>query len=218
MVNSFLRRALRSLYFKGCLRYCKEPVTRLGSEYGGWNVPIGFLNEKSICYLAGADLDISFDVEVASKYKAQVHIFDPSQKSYDHYKELQNHVCESKSMLFKDGRYCIGLQEFNLLKFHNLAFWQDVEKINLQSTMISLGHSKIDLLKLRIGGGEYKVVACILENKLDIDLLCIRFDELHKPADWQFLARIRKQIKLLKLANYKIISIDNHYNITFARK
>lgn len=181
-------------------------------------MPAGFLNEKSVCYLAGAGFDISFDLDIASKYKAQVHIFDPLPSSFAHFKDLESHVRESKSMLFKDGRYCIGREDFKLLEFHQLAFWNDNDNLNLQSTMLQLGHSKIDILKLRIGGREYGVLNNLLDNKLGVDVLCIRFEELHKPIDWQFIGRIRKYINRLKVAGYCVVSVDHVYNITFVRK
>ena len=41
----------------------KVPVIALGTHYGGWKVPEGYLDKKSICYFAGAGIDISFDVD-----------------------------------------------------------------------------------------------------------------------------------------------------------
>ncbi len=99
MFKTYARRILRRFYFKICVHYKTQPTTRLGSEYGGWNIPSNFLTSNSVCYLAGAGLDISFDLEVASQFKSEVHIFDPTPRAYEHYLELDKHVQESSSML-----------------------------------------------------------------------------------------------------------------------
>lgn len=112
MFNTFTRRILRMFYFKICVKYKPKPTIRLGSEYGGWNIPSHFLTSSSVCYLVGAGLDISFDLEVASQFKSQVHIFDPTPRAYEHYLELKKHVDNSSSMLYKEGRYSICNSDF----------------------------------------------------------------------------------------------------------
>lgn len=248
MLNTYIRRALRIFYFKGCLRYSKKPMIRLGSEYGGWNVPQGVINPNSICYLAGAGLDISFDVEMASHFKCEVHIFDPTPKAFTHYKELESHVKEQKFMRYKEGFYSISKDDFNRIAFHQIGLWNSDEKVkfyapqnnehvshsvlNLQHTnnyfeadvqrvktiMTQLGHKSIDLLKIDIEGAEYNVIEAIIEDEIDVKVICVEFDEVHTPLDWRFISRIRKSIKMLKRAGYQIVSIDNAYNITFLKK
>ena len=43
-------------------------LEKLGSSYGGWIIPVEYLNKKSICYVMGAGEDISFDFAVAKSY------------------------------------------------------------------------------------------------------------------------------------------------------
>jgi hypothetical protein len=44
------------------LTTCDLRLERLGSDYGGWYVPIDRLAPHSICYLAGVGEDITFDL------------------------------------------------------------------------------------------------------------------------------------------------------------
>lgn len=245
MLYSFLRRSLRFLYFKLCLTYKAKPTVRLGSEYGGWNVPTDFLTPNSICYLAGAGLDISFDLEIAAQFKSQVHIFDPTPRAYDHYLDLTEHVKQSISMPYKEGRYCINSIDFENITFHKIGIWnnnetlkfyapQNIEHIshsavNLQKTesyfeaevksissiMNELGHSQIDLLKLDIEGAEYNVLDNLIATNKLPTVLCVEFDEVHTPLNLGFIYRIHSQIKRLRKSGYYIINIDNAYNITF---
>ena len=51
--------------------------TRLGTHYGGWIIPENILDSTSICYLAGAGEDISFDCCLAQQYGCRIRIVDP---------------------------------------------------------------------------------------------------------------------------------------------
>jgi FkbM family methyltransferase len=69
--------------------YPASALLRLGTEYGGWYIPVDCgLNETSICYLAGAGEDISFDCAVAARYNCQIRIVDPTPKAITHFDEL----------------------------------------------------------------------------------------------------------------------------------
>ncbi|MCW4016770.1 MAG: FkbM family methyltransferase [Candidatus Bathyarchaeota archaeon] len=70
---------------------------RLGTEYGGWNIPIDInLDKTSHCISAGAGEDISFDCELASKFNCTIHIIDPTPRAIDHFNNLYNAVISGK--------------------------------------------------------------------------------------------------------------------------
>ena len=64
------------------------PLNSLGTDYGSWKVPENFLAENSVCYFAGAGIDISIDVEVTKRFRSMVHIIDPTPKAREHYNLL----------------------------------------------------------------------------------------------------------------------------------
>lgn len=65
-------------------------LLRLGTDYGGWLVPLNTgLTETSVCYLAGAGEDISFDCALAERFKCIVRIIDPTPRAIQHFKQLE---------------------------------------------------------------------------------------------------------------------------------
>ena len=63
----------------------------LGTEYGGWYLPIDIkLNDSSIIYSAGVGEDISFDLLISHKYNSNIFLIDPTEKSKKHYNETIN--------------------------------------------------------------------------------------------------------------------------------
>lgn len=247
MVNSVIRRIWRKLYFNFCIHYKPVPVVLLGSEYGGWTIPAEKVDNQSVCYLVGAGLDISFDLELASQYKCQVHIFDPSPRALAHFNELKEHVDSARMMRFKEGIYSITKEDFELVNFHPFGLWVrdevvkffmarnpehaicsvinlhqtaecfDGEVVTIKTAMSRLGHSRIDLLKLNIAGAEYDVLTDLINNNIEISLLCVRYEEFHHAKDLGFIGRINRSIKQLKVAGYRVIAVDSYYNITFIK-
>ncbi|GAB4399718.1 MAG: hypothetical protein OHK0053_20340 [Microscillaceae bacterium] len=76
----------------------------------------------------------------------------------------------------------------------------------------------LDLLKLDIEGAEYQVIDSVLEDRLDIKVICVEFDEIHSPLDSRYLSRIWQRVKALEKNAYQIIAIDREYNFTWVRK
>ncbi len=76
-------------YIDTAFLYPASALLRLGTEYGGWYIPVDCgLNERSICYLAGAGEDISFDCALAARYNCQIRIVDPTPKAIAHFDGL----------------------------------------------------------------------------------------------------------------------------------
>ena len=58
-------------------------MEKLGTNYGGWYVPLNMnLNENSIIYSGGVGEDMSFDLIMQQKYKSTIYLIDPTKKSY----------------------------------------------------------------------------------------------------------------------------------------
>src|SRR3990167_849454 len=64
-------------------------LMRLGTQYGGWIIPKNHtLTGDSICYLAGAGEDISFDCALAKQFGCNVRIVDPTPRAIRHFEDL----------------------------------------------------------------------------------------------------------------------------------
>ena len=58
-----------------------------GTRYRGWVIPITLLARDAICYCAGVGEDISFDLELAKRFKCQVFAFDPTPRAIEHIRQ-----------------------------------------------------------------------------------------------------------------------------------
>ncbi|SCA58342.1 hypothetical protein AB751O23_AA_00110 [Chlamydiales bacterium SCGC AB-751-O23] len=72
--------------------------TQFGTDYGGYAIPNvkGLFNEDSIVYSGGIGEDMSFDVAIANKFGCRVHMFDPTPRSYTHFKSVVKYLNASK--------------------------------------------------------------------------------------------------------------------------
>lgn len=62
----------------------------LGTNYGGWSIPINAkLDKNSIIYSGGVGEDMSFDLKLEDKYKCKIFLIDPTQRAIKHYSEVK---------------------------------------------------------------------------------------------------------------------------------
>lgn len=90
----------------------------------------------------------------------------------------------------------------------------------LSGLMQKLGHKKIDLLKLDIEGAEYRVITSLLEDKIEVDILCIEFDEsAANHLDSKYLKRIEQSLGDLLDAGFRVIAKEpDCHNYTLAHQ
>lgn len=88
----------------------------------------------------------------------------------------------------------------------------------LSSLMTKLGHSAIDVVKLEIEGAEYAVIDTILEDRLDVKLILVEFDEVHNTKGKLFHYRIKKTCDKLRKAGYVLIHSTESIKRSFLRR
>ncbi|CDZ37313.1 Methyltransferase [Neorhizobium galegae bv. officinalis] len=94
-------------------------IIRLGSGYGGWHLPKAHgLTSASVCYLAGAGEDISFDCQLARGFSCDVRIIDPTPRAIEHFKQLSNAVASGLP-------FCVSSAE---TEFYDVS-QQDLQRI-----------------------------------------------------------------------------------------
>ena len=129
------------------------PLERLGTGYGGWIIPEGFLNEKSVVYLVGAGEDVSFDVAVAGKYGCPVHIVDPTPRAVEHVENLKKHIRSGTDMPLAntpDGKYPACAPEVaDLLHMHPVGLWNETTTLRFfkPENDAHISHSLVNLQK-----------------------------------------------------------------------
>lgn len=210
------------------LRVSKAPnLKKIGSDYGGWIVLTDLINDESICYCAGVGEDITFDLGLIEQFNCSVYAFDPTPRAINH---VQNHAKGVFKFHFSD----VGLwDKEEVLRFYAPSNPQHVSHsaLNLQKTnsffeakckrlstlMKENSHQRIDLLKLDIEGSEYKVIDSIIEEQLDIGIICVEYDEAYNPLDAQYLRRIKQSVSKLFNYGYTLVAVEPSCNYTLVK-
>jgi FkbM family methyltransferase len=165
--------------------FCKSgsDISRIGSTGSGWVIKTSEINTDSIVYSAGVGKDISFETELVERFGCRVELFDPSPTGVA---TAQAILPQSDRITFhavawagKTGELVLGVP-FNPAEGSFTVANTGSESITVPCTRVSdwmkkQGHSRLDILKMDIEGSEYEVVQDILNNNLDIGLLCCEF-------------------------------------------
>lgn len=205
----------------------RDDLITLGSAYGGWIVPESLFNSLSVCYCAGCGEDISFDLELIKKFNCRVYGIDPTPRAVSFVKtETQNipnyHFIELGLWDKKDKLkfYLPKNPDHVSHSFLNIQKTENFIEVNverLRNIICEQNHNSLTLLKLDIEGAEYKVIDTIVEDNIDIKVLCVEFDECFNPLDSRYKCRIKSSIKKLIDAGYEIACLQDKGNYTFVK-
>ena len=199
----------------------------LGSKYGSWTIPLDFMNSNSICYCIGCGEDISFDLELIKTFNCDVYAYDPTPKAINYVERLVKD--NPKYNFFKVGIWdkqdVLKFYEpknsrhvsYSLLNLQKTNNYIEVDVKSLRQAMKDNQHSYIDLLKLDIEGAEYKVIDSIVNEKLNINVICVEYDEFFNPIDNEYISRIRSSINYLLSYGYSIIHTQCNGNYTLIK-
>lgn len=202
-------------------------LVELGSRYGGWVVPAGRLGPDAVCYCAGCGEDISFDLALIDRFDCDVHGFDPTPKAIAHVQAVAGdnpkyHLHEIGLWDSRDTlRFYVPRNPDHVS--HSLTNLQGTEDYitvpveRLDALMRQLGHSRLDLLKIDIEGAEYRVIDTLLEDGIDIGVLCVEYDEFFQPLDGDWKQRIRASVEKLQAAGFRMVHTAGNANYTFLR-
>lgn len=205
----------------------RNDLQKFGTDYGGWVIPTRLIDEHSICYCVGCGEDISFDLSLIDHFNCDVYGFDPTPRAIEYVKSV---VGQNPKYHF----YNVGLWDAeDTLKFfvpknpthvsHSLVNLQKTNehiliKVNrLSSLMKDLGHEKIDLLKIDIEGAEYKVIESIIEDGINIKVICVEYDECSNPLDSNYKDRVQTSVHHLQDNGYSLVSVQDNGNYMFVR-
>lgn len=95
----------------------------------------------------------------------------------------------------------------SLVNLQHTAQFIEVPVERLKTIAERLGHSRINLLKIDIEGAEYQVIESIVEGHLEIDMLCIEFDEsAANHFDRKYMQRIINALTSLLGVGFIIIA------------
>ena len=230
MINNLVKRISHKLMVLSLFR---PQVTRidlitLGDKLASWTIPSRYLDKNSKIICVGAGENISFEMEIVKLYNSKVHLFDPTPKS-------KAYVMKIISKIDLLNFYEIGISDFDgnqnfyspknkehvsysLVNIQNTDDFIEVKVNSLLTIMKSLDFQEIDLLKLDIEGAEYQVIDYILENKIEIKIFCVEFDEVFHQIDSDFKIRIKNYVKKLIDHGFVCVNVTLYQNYTFVHK
>jgi len=95
----------------------QSDLERYGSSYGGWHLPHNHgLNEQSICYLAGAGEDVSFDLAIQKEFGCTIRIIDPTPKAVAHLNGLLSAIRLNSPFNINNSEFEYDLKGLDLQK------------------------------------------------------------------------------------------------------
>ncbi|MEO6968564.1 MAG: FkbM family methyltransferase [Rhodanobacteraceae bacterium] len=107
---------------------------------------------------------------------------------------------------------------------YSTYFFSDSEKVieapvdRLVNLMKERGHRAIDLVKLEIEGAEYTVIDTIIDDRLDIKVILVEFDEIYNSRGIRHHYRIKRYSNKLIEAGYVLVHSNDCLKRTFVRK
>jgi len=205
---------LKKDFFSKTTIKLKNKIT-LGNKGASWTVYPESLNSNSIIYSFGVGTDISFDLEMISRFGVRIQAFDPTPKSIqwiDEQKLPNEFIFTPIGIAPASGEIEFTLPDNlnnvsgsinNVLGSKGIKIQVPVK--DLESIMQNLSHAHIDILKMDIEGSEYDVIDSIIDKKIPIKQLLIEF---HHRFPKIGIAKSKMAIKKLTLAGYKIFHIS----------
>ena len=196
------------------------PMVRLGTDYGGWWVPVACLLPGAVAFCAGAGEDISFDLELHRR-GLNVTTFDPTPRAVK-FVMANAPLGEERFRLEPIGWW----DEKTMLRFYAPSNPAHVSHsvVNLQKTSTffeaevervldsaaRLGVSHPDIIKMDIEGAEYNVIGSLLDVGPLPEVLCVEFDQPQPTS------KTVRAVQSLRSAGLRLEKIDK-WNYTFAR-
>ncbi len=186
---------------------------------GGWWYAPDYLDSGSIVYSLGVGDDIEFDLALIEKYGVDVHAFDPTPSSVD---MLGKRKLPSR---FAFHPWAVTANDGKLTFYPRLR--KDGSKSEVMYTMVAeeatiddaievpayklaticrtLGHDKVDLMKMDIEGAEYEVLEALLASPMKPIQLLVEF---HHRFPGFGLKRTEDLIARLRDDGYRIFAIS----------
>ena len=230
---------IKAVIFGHLTKQHDHTLERLGTEYGGWWVPLGVnsITSKKVLVSAGLGFDTTFDRAMLDRGFFIIGL-DPSEKSC-HY-ALQELNWNSKFRVVNRGLSTIvGQQAFYEPKLSDHFSWSTIrlkdqdgeqgkyfEVTNLEqlySENPEMADAEFRYLKMDIEGSELEILENPTEALLSFHFMGIEMDFLSLLPFMSFRKRIqhilraRKILKNLKDSKFQLIKTEN-FNFFWAKQ
>ena len=159
------------------------PATRLGSDYGGWVVPVGLVGPHDVAICAGVGDDISFDCSLIAETDCRVVALDPTAASVDWLATQDlpgGFEHRSVGLTETDGRFTVSTDDYGGISVQLLAVEETepgefMQGLSYETIRRSILPSAVRLLKMDIEGSEYGVIRALADSPSLPKVLCVEF-------------------------------------------
>lgn len=217
---SVVRRVRRELFHRLVPVRPVPGLTRLGSGYGGWTVPLDKIGPGSVCYCAGVGEDISFDLALIDATGCQVVALDPTPRAIEHVAAqaglppqltfLPLGVWSSRTTLRFYEPADPSHVSHSAVNLQKTAGFFEAECDTVPGLMRALGHTRLDLLKLDVEGAEHEALKPVLDEGVEVATICVEFDQPSRLSG--VLATCRK----LRAAGF-VLAARSGWDCTFVK-
>lgn len=195
-----------------------EPV---GDGEGAWVVPTSLVRPDWVCYCVGVGDNATLDVALATRFGCRVFSFDPTPRAIQYMSRL-DYPRDRLTFL----PYGVWNEDANLrfyapanrayvnhsvVDLHGTGEHFTAVCKRLSTIMAELGHSHVDLLKLDIEGSWREVLSDMLDQGLNVSVLCVEFDS---PTS---IGRMRSMIRRLADRGYLLVYFERE-NFVFVQR
>jgi FkbM family methyltransferase len=197
-------------------------IVHLGSSYGGWLIPDGVVGPSWVCYCVGTGGDITFDLELVSRYGAEVRAFEPVAEYVQHAADAADgesrFSVHQAAIAMRDGPLRMQVtHDSNSRSVSAAALYESAEYVelpgrSLASLMAEFGDARIDLLKLDIEGGEYELLPSLELPAMGVKVFAT---QLHHNGT---VAQARELVAGLRQAGYEPVACDSPVRLTFVAR
>lgn len=211
----------------GRLPTVSVPHLVLGTEYGAHCVATEPLTRSvsPLVYSFGLGQDISFDLELITRFGARVIGFDPTPRSIAWVRAQilpDGFTLVERGLAAKDGKVRFYEPSNPSHISHSVVHHDrtrgsfiDVEVRRLSTLMAELGHDEIDVLKLDIEGAEYDAIDDLLDGPVRPLQVLVEF---HHQLNAFSVQQTRASIDALASAGYALFHVaPNGRECSFVR-
>jgi FkbM family methyltransferase len=198
--------------WQGAQIKCKR--MSLGNERACWCVCPQDLSAASVVYSFGVGEDISFDLALIQRFGLQVQAFDPTPRSIEWVRGQKlptKFAFHPFGVAAMDGN-CTFLPPQNpehvshtIVPRESCLPSIEVPVHRLRTIVETLGHERIDLLKMDIEGAEYGVLDDMLACRIPVKQLLVEF---HHRWPHIGIEKTKQAIRALNAAGYRIFSVS----------
>ncbi len=185
--SNFVRRCLYRLFVAVGQTTASVRLEKIGSDYGGWSVPVDCISQDWICYCGGVGEDITFDLGMIDRFGCSVWAFDPTPRAIRHVEDVaaaQPHFHFQPVGLWSHAAtlrfYAPQNPDFvshSALNLQQTSTFFEADCVSVREAMAAHGHDRIHLLKLDIEGAEHATLQAMLSDRIHPDVICLEIDQ-----------------------------------------